>query len=111
MIITDQTEEVVQKLSKFFDVLRDPMRLEIALLLFRKNLPLSFSEIKTSLGNKYSAPGLSYHIKALERANIIVNERKLDTSSGKARTSFYELTKEGKLVVEALLELAEGPNS
>lgn len=107
MEVSSQTEKVIRKLSKFFNVLRDSIRLEILMVLLQEDRSLSFSEIKANLKSEYSAPNLSYHIRALEDSGIIKNERRLDTSSGKARTSFYRLTPDGEKVIKALLEIAK----
>lgn len=104
---SNQTEKIIRELSKFIDAVGDSVRLEIAMLLLSVDKALAFSEIKANLLNKYSAPNLSYHIRVLEKSGIIKNERKLDISSGKARTSFYRLTPKGKTVIKALLNIAK----
>jgi len=109
MSTIDQIETIAQKLSLFLDTLNEikPNRLLPLLLLLKENRPIAFSEIKHLLKDQYSSPDLAYHIRTLEKANIIRNQRMLDTTTGKARSSFYTLTDEGKWVVDALLALAE----
>jgi DNA-binding MarR family transcriptional regulator len=105
----NQKEEIMRRLTTFLNVLNEikPNRLAALLSLFMEKRLFSFSEIKALFGNEYPSSVVSYHIRALEKANIIVNERKLDVSSGKARSSFYRLTDDGELIINALLNAAD----
>jgi DNA-binding transcriptional ArsR family regulator len=72
--------------------LANPFRLKIMALLSQSSKPLSFSEIAARLN--IQSPSLSYHLRFLEKEGFVINERRLDISTGKARTSFYWINKE-----------------
>jgi len=66
---------------------------------------LSFSDIKKKLGEHYNS-GLLYHnLKELETGKVLSNERKLDYSSGRAKTSFYKLTADATDFLSKIREL------
>jgi DNA-binding MarR family transcriptional regulator len=90
---------------KIWEALAHPDRWEIMLQLYQSGKPLSFSELKNSLRKEYFSSSFSYHLRILEKTGLIINERRLDIQTGKARSSFYSLSLKGKKVIDALLDL------
>jgi DNA-binding MarR family transcriptional regulator len=83
-------------------ILSHSTRCSIVIILYIEAAGLPFSEIKSVIGTHISSPDLSHHLRILEKQSVLKNERKLDTSSGKARTSFYRLTEEGREIIAKL---------
>ena len=101
-----EIEEMVQIFSPISKIFKDFIRLKIVIALAKSERPLSFSEILLLFGKRKNwSAKLSYHIRILEREKIITNERRLDTTTGKARSSFYALTEQGKTIAEILEEI------
>jgi DNA-binding transcriptional ArsR family regulator len=80
-----------------------PLRWKILDLLCASDKSLCFAEICVSTLKK--APEVSYHIRILEKAKLVINERKLDTTTGKARTSFYRIPHAKKKLIKNLIQL------
>lgn len=87
---------------KICKALAHPDRWKIMLRLYQSGKYLSFSEI-SFLKKEYLSATLSYHLRILEKAGLIINERRLDKQTGKARSSFYRSSVKGKEVINALL--------
>jgi DNA-binding PadR family transcriptional regulator len=104
-ITPEEEVKILYLLKKGFNALKNPIQFEITRILFYANRPLSFSEIKMNLKEECTSPVVSYCLRNLERAGIITNERKLDTTTGKARTSFYKLTDEGRRLFNFLIDI------
>ena len=104
-----EQDEILRRLEKILiPLFRHSVRFRIAMVLNNSDKPLSFSEVMNSVGIVLSTPVLSYHLRALEAADLIKNIRELDTHTGKARSSFYELTERGKVIINIFLEAIEG---
>lgn len=103
----EQIDEAVRILRKSLNVLKDPTRQKIVMLLMKANKPLYFAEIKKSFEKELSAQLISYHLKTLHKAGILTNRRGLDMSTGRARTSFYTISERGRWLIEDLLKTAE----
>ena len=105
----EDIDKIVKALEDLSFVVKDFTKLKIVMLLYLNELDgetsLSFAEIKDYLGKKYSSALVSYHIRQLEKRGIIENERKLDISTGKARSSFYKLTRKGKWIGNILTKI------
>lgn len=108
-----EEEDLQQKLADFYYVLSVQLRVKIVegLYIGNKNKPKSFSEIQNfleeSFGKKYPSSAILFHLRGLEKKGIIKNERKLDLSTGRARTSFYYLTEKGEWMAETLIKIRE----
>jgi DNA-binding HxlR family transcriptional regulator len=95
--------KVVEELVKGLEALKNTERFKIIKVLYNKG-SLFFSQIRAEIG--CSPPKLSYHLKVLEEAKIISNQRKL-VRRGKLFSSSYELTDYGRRLFRFLSSLSE----
>lgn len=108
-----ENEKALQKLEDLYYILGDYLRVKIVERLYSndENESKSFSEIHNFLEKvfekEYPSSLVLFHLKGLEKRGIIRNERRLDLSTGRARTSFYRLTEKGKGMAEIIMKVKE----
>lgn len=89
-------------------VLGSPVRTKIVMILSRSQTPLSFAEILQQFGKeKIKNYNLIFHLRVLEKKGFVINERKLDLTSGRPRTSFFSLTDKGKKAAKILEKILQ----
>jgi DNA-binding PadR family transcriptional regulator len=90
------------RLSK---ALSAPVQWKVIILLSRQSKLLAFTEIYNYVKEDCSSGTLCNYLKVLEKTGFVKKIRKLDLTTGKARTSFYEISPEGKEIAEELIKI------
>ena len=101
-----QNEKILHLIKNGIIALKDPDRLKIVNLLWTHK-SLFYSEIKDYIKEENPNSSIAYHLEYLKGFSIIKNKKGYDKSSGKARTSVYQLTEKGKMIYKTLVGMID----